>query len=282
MATDSVVGAAADSSVEYAPAAVRNREVLTDALRTALASAERLYEVGAGTGCHTAFLADTFPDLLIQPTDLEVSCWHRCVVAVHFVGLSVFCVPLTHSLSLSPSAAILAQASAVDTIARAVGPRRNVAPPAVCDVTADPARWPLPAAWPPSSVDVMLSCNMVHISPPATSAGLFRGAGTLLKPDSGSLFLYGPFRMGAAGLFPDSNHRFEAWLKEKDARFGIRDVLQLSKEASGHGLALVAVTAMPANNWLVHFRRQSDGDATAGDDAVKLVADAAAAARAAL
>ena len=101
MATDSVVGAAADSSVEYAPAAVRNREVLTDALRTALASAERLYEVGAGTGCHTAFLADTFPDLLIQPTDLEVSCWHRCVVAVHFVGLSVFCVPLTHYLSLS-------------------------------------------------------------------------------------------------------------------------------------------------------------------------------------
>ncbi|NWM29994.1 DUF938 domain-containing protein, partial [Escherichia coli] len=45
------------------------------------------------------------------------------------------------------------------------------------------------------------------------------------------------------------------WLKEKDARFGLRFVEAVSAAAAPHGLALERLVEMPANNLMLVYRR---------------------------
>ena len=52
-----------------------------------------------------------------------------------------------------------------------------------------------------------------------------------------------------------SNEAFELWLKEKDVRFGLRFVEEVSAAAAPHGLALDRLVEMPANNLVLVYRR---------------------------
>jgi SAM-dependent methyltransferase len=105
--------------------------------------------------------------------------------------------------------------------------------------------------------DAMISLNMVHIAPREAALGLLAGAGRLLGPD-GVLFLYGPFMMGGAHM-AGSNAAFDAELKRRDARLGVRDVNALVSEAAPYGLKLRAVEKMPANNRSLIFVKTSRG-----------------------
>jgi hypothetical protein len=105
--------------------------------------------------------------------------------------------------------------------------------------------------------DAIISLNMVHIAPWEAALGLLAGAGRLLEPD-GVLFLYGPFTMGGAHTAP-SNAVFDADLKRRDARWGVRDVDVLVSEAAPHGLELRAVEKMPANNLSLIFVKTRRG-----------------------
>lgn len=101
--------------------------------------------------------------------------------------------------------------------------------------------------------DLVVSVNMVHISPFEATEGLLRGAARLLKP-GGHLFLYGPYARD--GEIAPSNAAFSENLKSRDPAWGVRDldrqVVPLAEEV---GLSLKAVVPMPANNFSVIFQR---------------------------
>ena len=94
--------------------------------------------------------------------------------------------------------------------------------------------------------DAMISLNMVHIAPWEAALGLLAGAGRLLRPD-GVLVFYGPFILGGTHTAA-SNAAFDEDLKRRDPRWGVRDVDDLIGAAAPHGLELLELVAMPANN----------------------------------
>ncbi len=97
----------------------------------------------------------------------------------------------------------------------------------------------------------VVSLNMIHIAPWGSALGLLAGAGRLLGPD-GVFYLYGPFMWGGEHTAP-SNAAFDADLKRRDPRWGVRDIDDLIGEAAPHGLGLREVIEMPANNLSLVF-----------------------------
>ena len=123
----------------------------------------------------------------------------------------------------------------------------NVRPPIAFDVAAPP--------WPVRAADAVICINVIHISPWAATLGLMRGAGEVLRP-GGVLVTYGPYRRGGAHTAP-SNEAFEAWLKERDELWGVRDMEEVAAVAQAAGLEHEEAVPMPANNFTLVFRRAS-------------------------
>ncbi|WP_300975222.1 DUF938 domain-containing protein [Sphingomonas sp. LHG3406-1] len=105
--------------------------------------------------------------------------------------------------------------------------------------------------WPVAEAVAILAVNLVHISPWEASLGLFAGAARLL-PAGAPLILYGPWRVRGEPLAP-SNLAFDAALKERDPRYGLRELTAFAAEARKHGLALARRVGMPANNLMLRF-----------------------------
>jgi SAM-dependent methyltransferase len=123
----------------------------------------------------------------------------------------------------------------------------NVRPPLWLDVL---------AAWPEAlgPVDAVYCANMLHISPWATCQALMRGAAARLVP-GGVLLLYGPFIVHGQPTAP-SNLAFDADLRARDARWGLRRLDDVVAEAHAEGLAFEAQVSLPANNLVVAIRRR--------------------------
>jgi len=100
----------------------------------------------------------------------------------------------------------------------------------------------------------LVSLNMIHIAPLAAAEGLFVGAGRLLAP-GGKLFLYGPFSRDGVHTAP-SNEAFDASLKARDAKWGVRDLERdIAPLAQKNALTRIDIVEMPANNLSVIFRK---------------------------
>ena len=110
------------------------------------------------------------------------------------------------------------------------------------------------ADWPVDRADAIVCINMIHISPWASTEGLLAGAARLLPPRA-PLFLYGPYRRQGVPTAP-SNDAFDASLKARDPRWGLRDLETVTALGEKHGFALEEVVEMPANNLSVVFRRR--------------------------
>ncbi len=123
--------------------------------------------------------------------------------------------------------------------------RGDVRPAMAFDLTRDP--WPVPAC------DAVVCINMVHISPWEATCALLDGAARALAPD-GPLYLYGAYKRGGAHTAP-SNEAFDRWLREKNERFGVRDLEAVIARADEAGLRCDEVIEMPANNLSVVLRR---------------------------
>jgi SAM-dependent methyltransferase len=121
----------------------------------------------------------------------------------------------------------------------------NVRPPIGFDVTHLP--------WPIRHAEAIVCINVIHISPWDATVALMRGAGEILSSD-GVLVTYGPYRKEGRHTAP-SNEEFEAWLKERDELWGVRDIEEVSAAARDSGLELVESVPMPANNFTLVFRR---------------------------
>jgi hypothetical protein len=96
---------------------------------------------------------------------------------------------------------------------------------------------------------------MIHIAPWECALGLLDGARAALNP-GGRLILYGPYQIDGVHTAP-SNESFDAGLRQRDPRWGVRDLTVVIAEAQQRGLNYVERVAMPANNFTVVFERAS-------------------------
>ena len=108
-------------------------------------------------------------------------------------------------------------------------------------------------AWPVAEADAVLCCNMIHIAPWSAAVGLVAGAARVL-PDHGLLYLYGPYRRDGGHTAP-SNEAFDADLRRRNPRWGLRDLEAVADCATSARFALDGTVDMPANNLSILFRR---------------------------
>jgi cyclopropane fatty-acyl-phospholipid synthase-like methyltransferase len=107
-------------------------------------------------------------------------------------------------------------------------------------------------ALPALRVDAVYSANTLHIMSWPQVQRLFEALPRWLEP-GGLLLVYGPFNY--RGQFSsDSNARFDAMLRQDDARRGIRDFEAVDALAHAAGLSLLDDVAMPANNRCISWR----------------------------
>lgn len=147
-------------------------------------------------------------------------------------------------LSVQPTDADPERVAAIAARAADAGPP-HLRQPLVLDVTVRP--------WPVDHADAVACINMVHISPWDATLGLLDGAATIL-PIGGPLVLYGPFIREGVETAP-SNLAFDADLKRRDSRWGLRDLGKVLEAARGRGFAYPDVRELPANNLALAFKR---------------------------
>lgn len=138
-----------------------------------------------------------------------------------------------------------ARASIADYAAEAGLP--NLRGPVALDVCAPD--WPQEIG----QLDAALCCNMVHIAPWEATLGLFAGLGSRVRP-GGVVVLYGPFQRDGGHTAP-SNAAFDADLKSRDPRWGVRALEDVTAVAEAAGFVRTRVEPMPANNLTVVFVR---------------------------
>jgi hypothetical protein len=84
--------------------------------------------------------------------------------------------------------------------------------------------------------------------------GLLAGAARVLQP-GGELFLYGPFSVNGRPT-TESNAAFDATLRQRNPAWGYRDVAGVEALAAAAGLSFVERREMPANNFMLIYRKQ--------------------------
>lgn len=113
------------------------------------------------------------------------------------------------------------------------------------DVLSDP--------WPVGSFEAAYSANTAHIMPWEAVIAMFTGVSDHLL--AGARFcLYGPFNINNR-FTSMSNARFDAGLRSKDSSMGIRDIAAIESLASLNQLQLEQQISMPANNFMLIFRK---------------------------
>ncbi|WP_241095022.1 DUF938 domain-containing protein [Marinicauda algicola] len=156
------------------------------------------------------------------------------------------CVAARPDLTWTPSDPDAASRASADDWAREADGR--IAPALAIDVTSPGWERGLDAP------DAVFCANMIHIAPWQAAEGLFDGASQLLGP-GGAVHLYGPFREGEATA--PSNLDFDASLKARDPRWGVRERTEVEALAARCGFAPAGRIAMPANNLLLSFAREA-------------------------
>ena len=121
----------------------------------------------------------------------------------------------------------------------------NILSPLKLDVIRDP--------WPDYSYDAAFSANTAHIMPWEAVVSMFTGVASRL--DTNARFcLYGPFNLENS-FTSQSNADFDARLRAEDSEMGIRDMTLIESLASLHQMPLEQKIAMPANNFLLVFKK---------------------------
>lgn len=107
--------------------------------------------------------------------------------------------------------------------------------------------------WGVGALSAIYCANLIHIAPWEATLALLRGAGRHLAAEA-LLVLYGPYRIDGQHTAP-SNRAFDETLRERDPRFGVRDLETVLTAAAQHGLELRERVEMPANNQTLVLRR---------------------------
>lgn len=121
----------------------------------------------------------------------------------------------------------------------------NILPPLKLDVLRDP--------WPGYSFDAAFSANTAHIMPWDAVIAMFAGVAAHLQTD-GRFCLYGPFNIDNC-FTSKSNAHFDAHLRAEDPEMGIRDMAMIESLANLHLMPLEYMLTMPANNFILVFKK---------------------------
>ncbi len=124
----------------------------------------------------------------------------------------------------------------------------NIQPPLTLDVAAE--------QWPIKNIDAIFTANTLHIMSWAHVQAFFSNLSKVLADDA-LLLVYGPFNYEGK-YTSDSNARFDVWLKDQGSERGIRDFEAVNKLAEEAGLKLQEDNAMPANNRLLVWKKNTD------------------------
>lgn len=122
----------------------------------------------------------------------------------------------------------------------------NIRSPLTLDVTDK-------QAWPSARYDAVFTANTMHIMSWQEVRVMFKLVASCLKDES-FFFSYGPFNRDGKFTSP-SNEEFNASLRQRDPKMGIRDLNDIQKEAEQNQMELKQVHAMPANNMLLVFTK---------------------------
>lgn len=199
----------------YSDACERNKEPILRVLRTALADAKTVLEIGSGSGQHAVYFGRHLPHLTWYTSD----------------------VPLNH-------ASIRAWLAEADL--------DNVRPPVIFNM--DDAPWSLRGAGlDVDCVDGLFSSNTLHIVSWPQVIKFFDGIGNLLHND-GAVCIYGPFKYGGA-FTSQGDARFDALLRSQHDGSGLRDFEAVDELAKQAKLYLADDVLMPANNHLLIWRK---------------------------
>jgi hypothetical protein len=203
----------------YAPACERNRGPILDVLQRSFVDRHAVLEIGSGTGQHAVHFAQAMPWLQWQASDR----------AEHLPGIRAW-------------------------LDEAALP--NTPPPVALDVASGP--WPVArfdaARFDAARFDAAFTANTLHIMGWPEVEACFAGLDRALADDA-VLAAYGPFNYGGA-YTSDSNRQFDAWLKARDPRSGVRDFEAVDALAHRIGLTLAEDVTMPANNRCVVWTRR--------------------------
>ncbi|MEO6227964.1 MAG: DUF938 domain-containing protein [Thermomonas sp.] len=201
----------------FSPSCERNRDPILDVLRRHLGGARHVLEIGSGTGQHAVHFAAAMPWLTWQCSD------H----ARYLPGIRQW----------------------LDDAALP-----NTQPPIALQAATEPTPHFEPEL--PSSLlpfDVVFTANTLHIMGWLEVQALFASLPGILA-DRALVIMYGPFNeVGRSSS--ESNCEFDASLRARDPRSGIRDVEAIDALATGIGLQRIDDVAMPANNRMLVWRR---------------------------
>jgi SAM-dependent methyltransferase len=175
-------------------------------------------EAGSGTGQHVVHFARHSPDIIWWPSDLREA---------HLRSVAAWCAD-AELANIRPALRI------------------DLSDPAWCPAMHDDGG--------PGKLLAVFCANVIHIAPWRVAEGLFAGAARYLRND-GRLFLYGPFKRGGKHTAL-SNAVFDTSLRDRDAEWGVRDIVDVEKLGLSEGFALIETVEMPANNLILVFGRR--------------------------
>ena len=194
------------------PAVSRNLSAIGDVLERYLPNAARVLELASGSGEHAVAFQRRFPSLIWQASDPDPRHCLSINAWIEHVGLA------------------------------------GTMPPALpIDVLARP--WPSLANG--SGFDAFVCINLLHISAPNCTSGLFAGAAEWAGAGA-VLIVYGPFMRDGIHTSA-SNEAFDAALRRQNSVWGVRDLAWVKQQAASFGWRLQRVEAMPVNNLCLVF-----------------------------
>lgn len=171
-------------------------------------------EIGSGTGQHILTFARAFPQLRWHPSEPD---------PVHRKSIDAW-----RDHEGAPTATAL-------------------------DLDATTPWWTRPAIEEIATLRLILSLNVIHISPAITATNILHGAAERLG-SGGLVAFYGPFRENGTHTGP-GNLEFDRRLRADNPDWGLRDTAELADIARALGLSPLPLIEMPANNRLVVFVR---------------------------
>ena len=201
----------------FFPATKRNRESIGELLSRILPREGSILEIGSGSGEHGVVFQKRFPEITWQSSDPELIYRNSISAWIEY-----------HELNL------------------------KMPQPLMIDVEKTP--WQIPSEL-LLSLKGIISINMIHIASWNCTKSLFRESGKLLK-NGQFLMLYGPFKIGNQHI-SQSNYLFDSSLKMQNKEWGIRDLKEVSEEATKYGFIKEETIPMPANNLSVIYRKIS-------------------------